>query len=288
MTKVFAISILTCLFSQSVFGQGYQVLDDDPSKLIKGHLALEYLTVDAGLSNVSGAYAWAIGANTYYPLLPSLGLEGSLRTPLLKLESSGGLAISAEAGASKTLFSKTKLKDELKVLMSFSQSRSLGGGTVTTRSSTLTMPGNVRTEVFVRGGGYYRNSSYEPDDAGVFSSITSITHTGGYVGIGLSKGTFFQFKSEATNESFALGNIFKFYADVLLLPTNIEDPVYDDSDAIGWRVGVKWYNSPYTAENNFGRKKGFFGNMFAIGEMGTRPYEGAVITLSVGYVIMKF
>ncbi len=286
MKKVFAIGILTCLFNQSMFGQGYEVLKDDPSQLIKGHVALEYLTVDAGMANVSGAYAWALGVNTYFPLLPSLGLEGSLRTPLLKLESSGGLAIAAEAGVSKTLFSKTKLKEDLKVLMSFNQSRS--GGLVTTRSSTLTMPGNVRTEVFVRGGGYYRNSSYEPDEVGVFSTISSITHTGGYAGIGISKGTFFQFKSEETNESFALGSIFKFYADVLILPTNIEDPAYDDSDAIGWRLGVKWYNSPYTIENNFGRKKGFFGNMFAIGELGTRPYEGAVITLSVGYVIKKF
>jgi hypothetical protein len=51
---------------------------------------------------------------------------------------------------------------------------------------------------------------------------------------------------------------------------------------------MKWYNSPYADEDNFGRKKGFFGNMFAIGELGTRPYEGAVITLSVGYVIKKF
>jgi hypothetical protein len=72
------------------------------------------------------------------------------------------------------------------------------------------------------------------------------------------------------------------------LPTNIEDPRYVDSDLIGWRIGMKWYNSPYADEDNFGRKKGFFGNMFAIGELGTRPYEGAVITLSVGYVIKKF
>ncbi|WP_323756771.1 hypothetical protein [Roseivirga sp.] len=286
MKRIFFIGFLIGLFGQSVFAQGYEVLKDDPSQLIKGHVALEYLTVDAGMANVSGAYAWAVGVNTYFPLLPSLGLEGSLRTPLLKFESSGGLAIAAEAGASKTLFSKTKLKEELKVLMSFSQSSSYR--TTTTRSSTLTMPGNVRTEMFVRGGGYYRNSSYEPDDAGIFSTISSITHTGGYVGIGISKGTFFQFKSEETQEKFALGSIFKFYADVLILPTNIKDPAYDDSDLIGWRLGVKWYNSPYTIGNNFGEKKGFFGNMFAIGELGTRPYEGAVITLSVGYVIKKF
>jgi hypothetical protein len=286
MRKIYTIAIIIITYCQVVIGQGYEVLNDDPSQLIKGHVALEYLTVDAGLANISGAYAWALGVNTYYPLLPSLGLEGSLRTPLLKLQSSGSLAIAAEAGASKTLFSKTKLKEDLKVLMSFSQSRSVT--TVTTKTTTLTMPGKVRTELFVRGGGYYRNSSYEPDELGIVSPISTITHTGGYAGIGISKGTFFQFKSKETNESLALGSIFKFYADVLILPTNIEDPIYDDSKSIGWRLGVKWYNSPYTVENNYGRKKGFFGNMFAIGEMGTRPYEGAVITLSVGYVIMKF
>ncbi|MFT6873657.1 MAG: hypothetical protein ACI8Q1_003140 [Parvicella sp.] len=286
MRKICTIALLICAYSQAVIGQSYEVLNDDPSRLIKGHIALEYLTVDAGLANVSGAYAWALGVNTYYPLLPSLGLEGSLRTPLLKLQSSGSLAIAAEAGVSKTLFSKTKLKEKLKVLMSFSQSRSVT--TVTTKTTTLTIPGNVRTEVFVRGGGYYRNSSYEPDELGIISPISTITHTGGYAGIGISKGTFFQFKSEETRESFALGSIFKFYADVLILPTSIENPLYDDSDVIGWRFGVKWYNSPYTIKDNYGRKKGFFGNMFAIGEMGTRPYEGAVITLSVGYVIMKF
>ncbi|PIQ48085.1 MAG: hypothetical protein COW03_11840 [Cytophagales bacterium CG12_big_fil_rev_8_21_14_0_65_40_12] len=286
MRKIYTIAILICAYSQAVIGQSYEVLNDDPSKLIKGHVALEYLTVDAGLNNVSGAYAWALGVNTYYPLLPSLGLEGSLRTPLLKLQSSGSLAIAAEAGVSKTLFSKTKLKKELKVLMSFSQSRSVY--TVTTKSSTITMPGNVRSEVFVRGGGYYRNSSYESDEISFATTISTITHTGGYLGIGISKGTFFQFRSEETNERFALGSIFKFYADVLILPTNIADPIYDDSKSIGWRFGVKWYNSPYKIEDNYGKKKGFFGNMFAIGEMGTRPYEGAVITLSVGYVIMKF
>lgn len=286
MRKIYTIAILICAYSQAVIGQSYEVLNDDPSKLIKGHVALEYLTVDAGLNNVSGAYAWALGVNTYYPLLPSLGLEGGLRTPLLKLQSSGSLAIAAEAGVSKTLFSKTKLKKELKVLMSFSQSRSVY--TVTTKSSTITMPGNVRSEVFVRGGGYYRNSSYESDEISFATTISTITHTGGYLGIGISKGTFFQFRSEETNERFSLGSIFKFYADVLILPTNIADPIYDDSKSIGWRFGVKWYNSPYKIEDNYGKKKGFFGNMFAIGEMGTRPYEGAVITLSVGYVIMKF
>ncbi|KYG71447.1 hypothetical protein EV198_3329 [Roseivirga ehrenbergii] len=286
MKKVLTIGFLIGLFGHSIYGQGYEVLNDDPSKLIKGHVALEYLTVDSGMDNVSGSYVWALGVNIFYPLLPSLGLEGSLRTPLLKIDSSGDLAIAAEAGVSKNLFSKTKLKQDLKVLMSFSQSSSFR--TTTTRTSTLTMPGHVRTEYFVRGGGYFRNSSYESTEAGLTSGLSTITHSGGYAGIGISRGTFFQFKSEETQESFALGSIFKFYADVLILPTSIKNPAYDDSDFIGWRLGVKWYNSPYSSENNFGRKKGFFGNMFAIGELGTRPYEGAVITASVGYIIKKF
>ncbi|MGW8121065.1 hypothetical protein ACV07N_00285 [Roseivirga echinicomitans] len=282
MKKVFAIVFFISLFGHSTFGQGYEVLVDDPSKLLKGHIALEYIAVDAGMANISGAYAWAIGANALYPLLPSLSLEGSLRTPLLKLESAGGLAIAAEAGVSKNLFSRTKLKDEVKILLSFSQSRS--GGYVTTKSSTLTTPGKVKTELFVRGGGYYRNSSYEPD----YSTMSSITHTGGYAGIGISKGTYFHLRNVESNETFATGTIFRFYADVLLLPSNIKDPRYDDSDMIGFRLGVKWYNSPFTSENDFGRKRGFFGNMFAIGEIGTRPYEGTVLTASVGYVIKKF
>lgn len=286
MSKLISTTFVLCFCYLSTFGQNYKVLNDDPSKLIKGHVALEYLTVDAGLNNVSGAYAWAIGVNSYYPLLPSLGIEGSLRTPLLKLQSSGGFALAAEAGVSKTLFSKTKLKEDLKVLMSYSQSRSVY--TVTTKSSTITMPGNVRSEVFVRGGGYYRNSSYESDEISFATTISTITHTGGYLGIGISKGTFFQFNNVSSNENFALGSVFKFYADVLILPTNIGDPMYEDSDIIGWRIGMKWYNSPYKIDDNYGRKKSFFGNMFAIGEMGTRPYEGAVITLSIGYVIMKF
>ena len=191
-------------------------------------------------------------------------------------------------GVSKTLFSKTRLKEDLKVIIGLSQSRSLGGGTVTTSSATIEMAGNVKTDFFVRGGGFYRSSAFEYEDLRGFSQFSGITHSGGYLGVGIAKGKFFQFKNIATKESFAIGSIFKFYADLLLLPTNIEDPAYDDSDAIGWRLGVKWYNSPYTIENNFGKKKGFFGNMFAIGELGTRPYEGAVITLSVGYVIKTF
>uniref|UniRef100_UPI00404783C3 hypothetical protein n=1 Tax=Roseivirga sp. TaxID=1964215 RepID=UPI00404783C3 len=288
MRKIYTIAIIISTCCQAALAQRYEVLDDDPSKLIGGHIAFEYLTVDAGFANVSGAYAWAVGLNAYYPLLPSLGIEGSIRTPLLKLESVGGLAIASEAGASKTLISRTKLKKELKVLMSFRQSSSLGGGTVTTSTSTITMPGNVRTSFFVRGGGYYRNSSFEYDDLSGFSVFSTITHTGGYLGLGISKGTFFQFKSEATNESFALGNVLKFYADILLLPTNVGNPAFDDSETLGWRLGAKWYNSPYTNENNFGRKKGFFGNMFAIVELGTRPYEGTVITSSVGYIFKKF
>lgn len=286
--KFYIIGIASLLCFQAAIGQSYEVLDDDPSKLIKGHIAFEYIAVDAGFANVSGAYAWAVGLNAYYPLLPSLGIEGSVRTPLLKLESVGGLAISSEAGVSKTLLSRTKVKKELKVLMSFSQSRSLGGGSVTTSTSTITMPGSIKTDFFVRGGGYYRSSSFEYDDLSGFSEFSEITHTGGYLGIGLSKGKFFQFKSEATKQSFALGNIFKFYADVLILPTNIKNPTFDDSDTIGWRIGVKWYNSPYTADNNFGHKKGFFGNMFALAELGTRPYEGTVFTTSVGYIFKKF
>ena len=287
MRKVCLIGLLVWLAISSLFGQGYEVLADDPSKLIKGHVAFEYLTVDAGFANVSGAYAWALGFNALYPL-GALDIEGSIRTPILKLQSSGSFAMAAEAGVSKNLFSKTKRKEEVKVLMSFSQSRSLWGNSVTTSTSTITMPANIRTEAFVRGGGYYRSSVLEYDDSSGFSEFSAITHTGGYVGIGFSKGKFFQFKSVATNGQFALGSIFKFYADLLLLPTNVEDPTFDDSDALGWRLGVKWYNSPYTTENNFNQSRGFFGNMFAIVELGTRPYEGTVVTASVGYIFMKF
>jgi len=288
MHRLLMTLVLVSFGMQALLAQSYQVLKDDPDRLINGHLAFEYLTVDAGFGNTSGAFAWALGLNGYYPLLPSLGIEASVRTPILKLESSSGLAIGAEAGVSKTLFSKTRRKEEMKVLVGFSQSRSFFGDRVTTSTTTLTMPGNLKSQVFVRGGGYYRHSAFAFDLPNGFSQFSSITHSGVYVGLGFFKGKFFQFRGGSSGKEFALGNIFRFYADLLILPTQVEDPTFDDSDSLGWRIGVKWYNAPFTVADNFGEKKGFFGNMFAIVELGTRPYEGTVVTASVGYIFKKF
>lgn len=286
MKFVSLVTAFTFLITADLIAQRYRTLDDNPEKLIRGHVAVEYMTIDAGFKNLSGAYAWAVGVNAYYPILPSLGIEGSIRTPLLKFESSDGFAVAFEGGASKTLLSKTKLKKEVTVLMKFRQSRSLGGSSVAT--STLTIPGNVKTEVFARGGVYHRNSAFEYDLPSGFAGFSTITHTGGYLGVGISKGKFFQFQSVDSEQKVAIGSIFKFYADVLILPTNVQEPTFNDSDSIGWRIGVKWYNSPFTADNNFGQKKGFFGNMFALLELGTRPHEGTVVTTSIGYIIKRF
>ena len=83
-------------FYQIAMSQGYEILENDPSKLIKGHVAFEYMAIDAGFGNLSGAYPLAVGLNAYYPLLPSLGIEGSVRTPLIKFEQTGGVAVASE------------------------------------------------------------------------------------------------------------------------------------------------------------------------------------------------
>lgn len=48
--------------------------------------------------NLSTVYALGLRENAFQPLLPSLGVEDNIRTPLLKVESSGGFAMSTEPG----------------------------------------------------------------------------------------------------------------------------------------------------------------------------------------------
>lgn len=275
---------LVLLLAKPLNGQ-YRVIKDDPSKLIKGHVAIEYFSLDVGLQNARGAYVYSVGANTFLPLKSGLALEGSLRLPVFRLES-GGFAMMAEAGGHFTFMSTVKRKKEVTIPLSFTEYRGVYSTTQVTKS--LIVEGNVKREFFARFGGYYRNSVLEYENLSGFSEIGTIAHSGGYLGVGTYFGKFFQVENNRANSRFAAGQIFKVYADVLILPTSVDAAIVDDSAVLGWRIGMKWYNSPFKREDNFGSKKTLFGNMFAIVELGSRPVEGTTITGSIGYIIKKF
>ncbi|MEO1021252.1 MAG: hypothetical protein AAFW89_01800 [Bacteroidota bacterium] len=292
MRSFFSFFGVVLVLSTAGYGQAtFRQTLTDPEVVYRGYAAINYLTVDAGFSNTSGASLWSIGADVLYPINDNLRVDAFGYYSLLSLESDG-LPFLFSGGVEYGLFKKTKNK-KVPVLLAFSYEKDYVNNKELQTWSTVALPGTIQREFTARGGVYLRNSAFEYDENQVFFDVTNVFHAGVYAGIGYTKRTFLHVQDE-DGYTFAYGRQVRPYADLMILPTSVDvrDEATNTSlsleETLGWRAGLTWQLTPFTKAENFDRKIGFFGNTLFRLEIGNRPLDGFYITTGVAFTIKKF
>lgn len=299
MKKFVFLVTLFFVYTQLSAQETYTKIADDPAAAIKGHVGVELYGVDAGFKNISGSMLFAVGVNARYPLTDKIKLEGLVRLPLLRFEKEG-FAFMADAGILFPL-SSTENPTDVKVILGYKEEDNLNSNTRTATIKYVNINGNVRKTNYLRGGVYLRNSAFDDRSETMTDYfVTNIFHKGIYAGLGRERQYFFNLQRNRANSEtkFGAGSIFMVYADVMILPVNL-DLVQDTfgmgagatkelNGLLGGRIGFKWYRNPFTRAQNHNHRIPFFGNSFFTLETGVRPLEGLFITGGFTYILHKF
>jgi hypothetical protein len=290
---------LTCFtVSPTIAQETYTKTYDDPEDVIKGHVALEYYGVDVGFNNINGAMLFTMGVNGSYTLTPNLGVEGSVRMPLLRFEKQGAAYI-VDAGAFYTLSSSTTDKD-VKIILGYKE-EDIGNNTELHTTKYTVINGSVQKKLLVRAGVYLKNTSIKHKESDFEQyQPTNLFHKGIYIGIGKQRQYFFKLKRKIGNREtdFGAGTIFRPYFDVLLLPTKVDlqqetlglgaGISKELTGFIGARAGFRWYRNAFTREQNGDHRIPFFGNSVVTLEAGVRPIDGFFINGGISFILKKF
>lgn len=288
--RILVISFLiTCSSTAIVAQESYRQILSDPTEVQTGYLALHYFGVDAGFDNTSGASIFSIGGETLYPITEKIKAEGLFLYSLFSLEKKS-FPFLFNGGIEYTLSSKTK-NTTVPVLLAFSYERDYSKGEDVNTYTTVKLPGDITSELNVRGGLYLRNSAFEYEENFTFYDLTNIFHKGVYAGVGYTRKLFMHVQ-DSDDYTFAYARNFRPFVDIMILPTSVDvsagGATQTIEETLGWRAGMTWQLKPITQKQNFDRKIGFFGNLLYRLEFGQRPLEGFYITTSLGWTIKKF
>jgi hypothetical protein len=288
--RILVISFLiTCSSTAIVAQESYRQILSDPTEVQTGYLALHYFGVDAGFDNTSGASIFSIGGETLYPITEKIKAEGVFLYSLFSLEKKS-FPFLFNGGIEYTLSSKTK-NTTVPVLLAFSYERDYLKGEDVNTYTTVKLPGDITSELNVRGGLYLRNSAFEYEENFTFYDLTNIFHKGIYAGVGYTRKLFMHVQ-DSDGYTFAYARNFRPFVDIMILPTSVDvsagGATQTIEETLGWRAGMTWQLKPITQKQNFDRKIGFFGNLLYRLEFGQRPLEGFYITTSLGWTIKKF
>lgn len=285
----------TLTLSQTMAQETYTKVYDNPDDVIKGHIALEYYGVDVGFKNITGAMIFTMGVNGSYTVTPKIGVEGSIRMPLLRFEKQGAAYI-LDAGAFYTLNSSTTDRP-VKVILGYKE-EDIGNNMEVHTTKYTVITGSVQKKVLLRAGVYLKNTAieYKESDFEQYQP-TNLFHKGIYLGIGKQRQYFFQL-TRNNGPTFGAGSIFRPYFDIMLLPTKVDmqeetlglgaGRTKELNGFIGARAGFRWYRNPFTREQNYDRRIPFFGNSVVTLEGGMRPIDGFFINGSIAFIMKKF
>ena len=291
MKAVFLFLMMVGVAISSKAQTTYQTSLSDPEVVYPGYLGLNYLTIDAGFGNTSGASVWSVGVDALYPITDKLRVEGLALYSLFSLAKDGP-AFLFSPGVEFGISSKTKAK-KVPVLLSFAWDKDYINQVETQTWSSVSLPGHVKYELVARGGLYVRRSVLEYEENFTYYDVTPLTHTGIYAGVGYNMMSYINAKTSDGYE-FAAGRFIRPYFDVLILPTSVDLEVSGAptnataEGTLGWRLGAVLVGKPFTKAENFDRKLPFFADMVFRLDMGKRPLEGFFVTTGIAYNFKKF
>jgi hypothetical protein len=298
-TKIVLIGILMVCTVTAFSQETYTKVYDDPTDVIKGHVALEFYGVDVGFSNINGAMIFIMGVNGSYTLSDRLSVEANLRTPLLRFQKEGTGFI-FDGGANFKLSSKTN-DENVRVILGYKEEDNAYDNTRTATTKFVNINGSVTRSVILRAGVYLKNTGVDyTEETGVDYMPTALFHKGIYLGIGKQKEYFFQLQRDVRGKKvmFGAGTIFRPYVDLMVLPVSVEltqdtfglgaGKTKEMKGLLGARAGFRWYRNPFTKAQNDGHRIPFFGNTVMTLEAGVRPIDGFFINGGISFIMHKF
>lgn len=265
----------TITYAQSV---DYKIIKNNPENLSERYLNLELMGQDLAFDfNEASIF---IGTNGFYKINEKIKAEALLRLQVFNIVGSG-MGVHLEGGVFTPLKKYYKNKD-VNIIMGSSYGSISGKYGNNTRSGTttnyFTTKGKYLNQLGVRGGVYLRNSVYYEDLN--FSEIDVKYNTIG-VYLGAEKITQ-AFVEAIIGKRDKYGQVrSRIYLDALVLPVqSIENDIIRTDDILGYRAGFQWQQKP-----------GYDGSWFRPvynAEIGSRPFTGFYIQVSIGITLFNF
>lgn len=295
-----AVILISAVMSALIsFGQErYTKVYDDPSDVLRGHVAVEYYGVDVGFKNITGAMIFLFGVNGAYDVTEKINVEAALRLPVLRFEKQGSAFI-FDAGANYVLSSSASDRD-VRVILGYKE-EDIGNNMELRTTKYTVINGTVEKRMIARAGVYLKNTAIEYKESDFLRyKPTNLFHKGIYIGLARQRQYLFQLKGNTANgeTTFGAGSIFRPYFDVLILPTQVDleqetlglgaGTRKTLDGLIGARAGLKWYRNPFTRDQNGNHRIPFFGNSVVTLEAGVRPLEGFYINGGISFILKKF
>ncbi len=298
-TKIALIGFILVFQLTAYAQENYTKVYDDPTDVLKGHIAVEFYGVDVGFSNINGAMIFIAGVNGSYTLTDKLSVEGALRMPLLRFEKQGTGFI-FDGGAMLKLSSTTK-DESVRVILGYKEEDIANSDQRLATTKYVYITGSVTRSVILRGGVYLKNTAVDDTkETGVDYMPENLFHKGIYVGIGKQRQHFFQLQRDIKGKKvmFGAGSIFRPYFDLMILPTSVDltqdtfglgaGKTKELKGFIGGRAGFRWYRNPFTRKQNDDHRIPFFGNTVMTLEAGVRPIDGFFISGGISFIVHKF
>lgn len=284
MILLMAAAMLSHLRAQET----YSLVYSNPDDLNYGYVSFNYLGIDAGFKNTSGAMM-VFGAEAFYPVTRRIGVEGMFALPIYRFDNSVGASV-YEVGGEYALIARNKT-GKTSFLLSLSWSDDAVTSTRTTTYKFVEFQTQFRRDISVRGGFYRHQSAYQYYYTEHSYDVVDMQQTGIYGGIGWETGNFAHIRNTSNKRTRAYGGLSKLFADVMVLPTEVQSKSYNESKkaTLGWRLGWKFHITPYKKDKTILKERaGFFANSFYRIEFGQRPHEGIFVTGTFGYAPIKF
>lgn len=264
----------------------YEITEDDPTRLAKLLVTLDYLYVNFGMSNIDGSSV-DFGVNGTYRLSDKLEVSGLVHLPMFSFNKPAPFY--TEAGG--VLYFKEDIKKrEVKVLLAYdfgSVLTSTGIYEYTSERYIMVPDRQVLRKFGVRGGLYLRKNSWENED----SNTTAVVQAGAYGGVQWFSAV--NVRLNVNGRPARTEGGFMMYADLMLLPTSfasqaLED-AYKDVEGSILPFGVRggWMFRPVMPMKESTRK-GFLTSMELRGEVGFRPVDGLFVNAGVGWNFIRF
>jgi len=282
------LTLLLIASGLNLFAQTYQtqLITDDPDKALDKFVVLDVVAVDLDFNFISSNVY--IGGSTYWPITDKLIIDSNIKIPIVSL-SGGGFGLTAEPGVFFKLSSKTKTDDVPVVIEAtlFAETRYENGRQYNVdKYKYLTAKGTYRDSFGARGGLYFRQGPFMPDDVN-FESNTTSTLTGLYIGFQKISQAFVEMLVSGNGldkEKFIGAGFTKTYVDVMFCPVKtIADQAIADANEknspLGVRAGFQWNKNPY--------KTKLFGRAVYSAEIGIRPLMGFYITAGLGFKVYQ-
>lgn len=293
MNKILFSIALLALTGTTVIAQAdthtLKILKDDPNAVANhivgihgshGHFS-KYEGLKAGL-----------GTEVMWGLTSRLQVQHTFILYYLSIKNAQGIDFNTENGIAYTLSSRTK-SDEVKIILSYKESKSQAGNIVTKTSEVkyLVSTATYMRTTKVRTGIMCKQSGMEVGDA-VVNPTTNYFGFGVYGGLEFTKQACLF--SEVDGEAGVTSGYTRYYIDGMFMPVSkyADSFITEKPGKLGVRIGFATFFNPNKRKNpDYGTGKlnnyQVYPSLFFKSEAGIRGGEGWFFNLGLGFMVHR-